>query len=115
MYLEYHRSSAFRMSTLTSADRQIIKEHGSSYAVADFCNPHSCTGKPLNRIKPLPLSTSLLTEPKKASSVGNGKNSYYQSAWDHPLASPSPSQMATIRRSFQYTPSPSPSTASHSQ
>jgi len=42
------------------------------YAVADLCKPHSWTGMPLKRTKPLPLTISFRTVPKKAESLGRG-------------------------------------------
>ena len=51
------------------------KQQNQTHAVADFCNPQSCTGIPLNRMNPLPSSTSLLIVPKNFSSVGKGNKS----------------------------------------
>jgi hypothetical protein len=52
------------------------KGEGITHAVADFSNPHSCTGTPLNKMKPLPSRISLLTVAKNSASLGKGKNSY---------------------------------------
>ena len=46
-----------------------------TYAVADFCKPHSCTGTPLNKMNPLPSKISVFTARKKDSNFGKGKRS----------------------------------------
>ena len=47
------------------------------YATADLWLPHFSTGKPLNKINPLPFSISVRTEFSKTESLGIMKFSWY--------------------------------------
>jgi hypothetical protein len=105
----------------SSIEHRETKKKSQTYAVADFSNPHSCTGTPLNKIKPLPSRISLLTVAKKSASLGKGKNSYntprsQQTTSDHQPLSTSNKTHPTVKQSPppKNSPSPSQSTLSHS-